>query len=162
MERTWTLSPADQELVDRISKERQARNERARVRDARIGPRDSVEYHRMGFAGELAFCRMHDIPPDLDTTPRKGSSDCRLNGESVDVKTTDYIDGRLVVKTTKEAMASAWYALMIMDWPTFRFIGMVRAADLFKPEYLRDHGYGVTYSMDQWAVAEISRVREER
>jgi len=146
-----TLTDAEQRIVRWIARQRQGANGAAGVVDRQVaGTLSGDDVHTIGFGGELAFCKLFNVYPDLDTRPRRGGADCDRLGESIDVKTTRHPNGKLLVFARKLELASDCYALMIADWPAFRFVGFVRAADVFRPEhYEPDRLGGPTYVVAQ-------------
>jgi len=94
----------------------------------------------MDYVGaELAFCKLHNIYPDL-THDTFRSSDCTLsNGETVDVKQAPGDNHRLLckVEATKDHIRQGkelpdWYALMVGIMPKYKFVGFMAASDLLQ------------------------------
>ena len=87
-----------------------------------------------GFGAELAFCRLFNTKFDMGTNQYENhfnKNDTVLNtGESVDVKTTKYKSGRLLVRLGKEKKKVDLYCLMIGEFPTFEFKGFARYDDI--------------------------------
>jgi len=147
---TVTLSPDEERIAQWVAHQRQARNDLARVVDTRASTTTSSEgIHLQGFRAELAFCKLFNVYPDFDTTPRRGSSDCARWGESIDVKSTTHTHGKLICFARKRELASDVYALLVDDGPAFRFVGFTRATELFTDAHLTDLGRGPTYTMTQ-------------
>lgn len=146
---TITLNDAEQRIARWVGTQRQAANDASHVPDARRADASSADVHINGFGAELAFCKLFNVYPDFDIQPRRGGADCSRFGEAVDVKATTYQDGRLLALPHKTALAADVYALLVVAWPEFRFVGFARAAELFVPERLTNLGRGPTYAMQQ-------------
>lgn len=92
------------------------------------------EYEAMG--GEMAFCKLHNLWPEIDPETI-GVEDCKLpNNLRVDVKTTDCPTGRLLVKAIAHAEDQDVFALMIVKWPHYRYAGLILAAEMLREERL--------------------------
>ena len=152
------IALSDHEL--RIAREtgelRAEANKRAGTVDGNVTDYSPPDAHTIGVAGELAFCKLCNIYPDFEVSVRRGSADCQRLGESVDIKSTEYQTGRLLVRPTKRLVGTEVYALMTFKWQTgepaprwFRFRGFARADDLFTPERLRFFGRCDNYVMEQ-------------
>lgn len=99
-----------------------------------------------GFCGELAFCKIFNCYPDLSVMAQSCAQgtdrgDVKLNGFTIDVKTTKYPNGRLIARRHKKINGD-FFALMVGDLPTFEFKGFMRQEELLRPERLVDF-YGV-------------------
>lgn len=141
------LTDHEQRIAKWIARERQASNERAGVVDRKVTPNYSaLGIHEIGFGGELAFCKLFNLYPDFEIGPRRGSVDCERFGETIDVKTR--AGGDLLVLPRKATLAANVYALMIVDWPRFQFVGFARGEDIFRTP-LVDLGYGPTHAIPQ-------------
>jgi hypothetical protein len=153
------LTPAEQRIVRFIARERSDANRRERVADGRIGPQSSEATDLIGFAAELAFCRLFNCYPDLDTRTRSGSVDCTRFGQAIDVKGTTYPNGRLLAVPKKGVLEADVYALILVDWAygdeaseiVCQFAGFAHARDLLSN--LGDLGHGPTCVMAQAQLA---------
>jgi hypothetical protein len=119
-----------------------------KVRDAKIGEQHGVDGDQLGILGELAFCKLMNVWPDLGLSPRSGSADAVVKGYRWDVKTTNRKDGRLL-STLKGNPDVDLYALAIIDGDTALFPGWAKAEDLHNEKCVRDLGHGPGYVMDQ-------------
>ncbi len=148
------LNEAEQRIALWVAKKRMSENKSANVVDRKMGPQDDEDANRNGFGAELAFCKMFNVYPDFSTQPRSGSSDCERFGQSVDVKSTTYPNGRLVAIPRKKELASDMYALLVCVWPEYTFVGFASAAELLSEKRLTDLGHGPTYAMNQDELTE--------
>jgi len=143
------LCPSEQRIVKWIAANRSLANRNGNVSNGRIGPQSDEVTDLNGFGAELAFCKIFNCYPDFSISTRSGSSDCELRGETVDVKTTTYASGKLLAVIGKRELASDFYALMICDFPKFRFCGFAHKSELLAEGKLTDLGHGPTYAMAQ-------------
>jgi len=118
------------------------------VRDAKIGKQNGVDGDQLGILGELAFCQMHNVWPDIGLTPRSGSPDAVVKGYRWDVKTTSVQSGRLLA-TLKENPDVDAYALAIVDGEKVTFPGWAWKSDLINKDRVGDLGHGKGYVMQQ-------------
>lgn len=118
------------------------------VQSARDRGQTDTDVDENGFIGEFAFCKHHNIFPDITAIPRKGSPDCILNGIRVDVKATKYKNGRLQVKGINTDVDV--FALAIIEDMTVTFPGFITAKNLYVDENIIDEGFDdVTYAVEQ-------------
>ena len=153
------LTDAEVGIAKWIARKRYESNRTAGVVDAKVGPQSTTETDEIGVGAEIAFCKLCNVYPDLEVRPRRGSADCVRFGESVDVKATRYANGKLLAVRRKAVLAADVYALLIVEWPKFRFAGFARGADLLRPERLLQSGVGyaipqseLTYDQIPWGV----------
>lgn len=156
-----TLTAGDQAIVRRIAAERYTTNRASAVKDRSIC--GSVDIDLNGFGGEVAFCRLYDIEPDFSIQPRSSASgtdygDCILNGKRVDVKTTEWPNGRLIAPRWKRIDVD-YFVLMVGAFPTYECRGFIAASDLIRPERLMDLGRGPTYAASQ---SDLILTRQQR
>lgn len=123
-----------------------ARN--AGVRDAKIGPQSGLEGDQDGILGELAFCQLMNVWPDLGLSPRSGSADALVQDKRVDIKTTRHRSGRLLA-TLKGNPDVDIYVLAIIGDDAVHFPGYALKQELINENRIRDLGHGAGYVMDQ-------------
>lgn len=119
-----------------------------KVRDAKMGDQHGVDGDQVGILGELAFCRLMNVWPDIGLTPRSGSADAIVKGYRWDVKTTTVKNGRLL-STLKHNPDVDLYALAIIDGDTVIFPGYATAEELHHETRIKNLGHGEGYVMDQ-------------
>src|SRR4030067_307352 len=84
------LSALEQRLCRHVAEARNEANRQAQVTNAKVGDRSDVEVNFEGVSGEVAFCRLFNIYPDLTVQPRSSrrgtdTGDARLpSGHTVD------------------------------------------------------------------------------
>jgi hypothetical protein len=122
------------------------------VADRKIGKQSGLEGDQDGFLGELAFCQLMNVCPDLGLTPRSGSADAVVERDgkkfNFDVKTTRVLTGRLLA-TKKLNEDVDIYCLAIIDGDEVKFPGYALAEDLCREENLTDLGHGKGYALKQ-------------
>ena len=124
----YTLTESEQLIAKFVAEQRTANNRNAGTVNMRKSEMSDFEIDLQGFGGELAFCRMANVFPDLTVHNRSASKgedqgDCVFNGQRIDVKTSKKADAALWVPVRKIGTADA-YALMTGTFPTFRLVGM--------------------------------------
>lgn len=148
-ERVVVLTDAEQRIATWVAKVRQDTNRAAGVQEQKVGPQSAMAINVNGVGAEIAFCKLFNLYPDLDTRPRRGSADCERFGETIDVKATEYAHGELLAVRGKSVLAADVYALFVVRWPRFQFAGFARGDDLLRPERLTDKGHGPTFAIAQ-------------
>lgn len=143
------LNEAERKLARYLARERHARNRQRGTVNARIGPQDDEQTDLEGIAAEIAFAKLMNVYPDtqLEVCERADAYTTRLGG--VDVKTTTYPRGQLLVRPTKAQHPADSYALMVGTFPRYAFVGWVSASEIMRPENLKDLGHGETYALPQ-------------
>lgn len=130
---TCTLTNIEQKLCVHMAKSRQRMNrEQGAVNKKKNKTMTPYRTELLGFAGEIAYCRILNIYPDLQYSSRR-IEDAKLHdGRLVDVKTTRY-DPRytpsLMLEESK-APGACIYALVVANYPRFRYAGYATEAML--------------------------------
>jgi len=146
-----TLSDEEVRIAAWIGRRRSEVARAAGIPDYKVRPgnRSGVEVDIDGFGAELAFCKLVNVYPDLSPQPKSGGADCLVVGSYVDVKSRRQPnDDLLVIARPGKQTGIDWYALMIVNWPTFRFAGAIQTLDLVRQPVV-DLGYGPTYAVPQ-------------
>lgn len=148
-----TLNQTEQRIATWVAKCRYQSNREKGVKNRKVSDEDWFIIDRQGIASEMAFCKLFNIYPDFSTEIRSGGHDCILhNGETVDVKSTVYPNGKLLVSKSKKEIdnGASVYVLMIGTYPTYKFAGWAYKEDVFREECIEDFaGKGETYVMRQ-------------
>lgn len=146
------LSSTEQTICKAIAKKRFSSNRKNGVENKRIGDQSDEFTDLNGFGAEFAFCKIFNVMPDFSIEPRKSDEfdyDCKLyDGIKVDVKTTKYKTGRLLVAKWKSS-GSDVFALMIGEFPKYEFKGFCSREKAMSEKYLKDMGHGEAYFVDQ-------------
>lgn len=98
----------------------------------------------VGAQSEVAVAKMLNLYPDTDVA-NLGLFDLVLGGKKIEVKTTNYVRGNLLVPIYKLADRADIYILTVSQVPVFTAVGFALDTDLFCYENIVDLGYGRTY-----------------
>ena len=148
---TVTLNKGEQEIAKKIAKERYESSRAAGVYNAKKGDQSNEFTDLEGISGEIAFCKMFNVYPDMDSkvvTQLDDIGDCTYRGYQVDVKTTSYENGKLICATWKNDKVDM-YALMVGTFPTYSFRGFASAKTLKQQSNIVDLGKGKVYAIEQ-------------
>jgi hypothetical protein len=144
------LTDAEQRLAKFIALKRFERNRHDGTIDRKIGPQSNEFTDLVGIGAEIAFCKIFNVYPDMQIEKRNSCDAIICGGVSVDVKTTKYKNGKLLVALwKKERNPPDMYALMVGEMPRFVFVGFIKNNDLFVDNRIIDLGYGPTYFCEQ-------------
>jgi hypothetical protein len=122
----------------------------------------SVDLHTMnlnGFGAELAFCRLVGVEFDFSTNEKDNhflNVDCTLeDGRKIDVKSTPYHTGKLIVRLGKEDAVVDIFALMTGEFPNFCFRGWATYEETIKDYNIQNLGWGDAYGLEQGELTSI-------
>ena len=119
----------------------------------------NIKIHVDGFAGELAFCRLHNCWPDLSIGRTEPGDAVCAGGIVVDVKTRDQ-DWDLIVMPGKRGYDDAVdvFALMIGSFPgPYKFAGVMGRTELIQDHRIRRLGNGKeSYLAKQSELVDLS------
>ena len=154
-----TLNEAEQRLTEYVSKKRIAYHQH---REQTVADKyehwkvTQEETDREGFGGEIAYCKLVNLYPDLDTNLSTPDYDCiSCNGEKIDVKTTKYRNGHLIVPVNKITHPADKYVLVTGEFPVYNIVGQCGAERLFMEENIRDFGKGPGYTLCQNKLEDV-------
>ncbi len=145
------LSEAEMRLVRYLAKRKGELSLENELEDRKVGNQSNEETDLEGIGGELAFCKLFNIYPDLSLELKAGDrdrGDAVLLGHYVDVKTTSYSSGRLLVVPWKKGEME-FFALMTGKFPVYQFRGLASREELMQESNLTNLGYGSTYALSQ-------------
>jgi len=155
-----TLNEAEVRLAKFLGKHRRKNGEKG-ILDRQIGKQDKLFIDVNGMGGEIAVARYLNVYPDTSISPRSGGHDLVFRDRRVDVKTTEYMGGRLLAAKHKDHCAAEIYVLVIGSLPTYTIVGWTTAAQLLRESMLKDLGHGQGYAMDRgdlfpmWSIYSI-------
>ena len=147
-----TLNDAEQRLATYIAKGRYNNARDNGVIDGKMGDQSNWQTDLEGIAAEIAFCRHMNLYPDLkiDTPDNLPVHDAISHkGALIDVKSTQYPNGRLLAVLGKANKRCDVYALVTGTFPTYRIVGWVTQGELFNDENIIDLGHGKGYALEQ-------------
>jgi hypothetical protein len=142
------LSNIEQAIAKSIARLRHQNARDKGIKNSKIGSQSNEETDLEGIGAELAFCKMFNIYPDLQVDHLPEEDALLRTGQKVDVKTTKYERGHLIVALWKKHKMDL-YSLMVGKFPLYRFAGVIPAEKVFLPSNLKNFGYGNSYAVKQ-------------
>lgn len=149
------LTNIEQRLAKYVGESRFRANRKLGVVDEKIGPQSNAETDIESVGAEIAFCKAHNLYPDLQLEERLLADATLHNGMTVDIKQTKLTNGRLLVRTTKIEKRCDVYVLLTGMLPEYVIAGGYPGDMLFDDANLIDLGYGPTYGITQnrlWSI----------
>lgn len=150
-----TLSKMEQYVCKFIAQMRHKNNRLKGVTNAKIGNQSDWQTDLEGFGAEFAFCMGFNVFPDFSVQVRSSQRGEDAQGDAilpgglvVDIKSTQYDDGRLLAARWKEPEVDL-YALMTGVFPEYTFRGFMLQQELLQEKRLTDLGHGKGYVADQ-------------
>ena len=139
-----SLTTAERKLAHFIARNRNGNNRYFNITNLKISAADPAEVDFEGICGEIAFCKLFNVYPDLDTDhePPHPLHDCVIPpppGFRIDVKTTKYETGKLLVDARKKGKVGGvdYYALMTGSFPgPYTFRGLIAREHIIQPQKL--------------------------
>jgi sporulation protein YlmC with PRC-barrel domain len=146
-----TLNTAEQRLAKFVAKERHRHNRLNGITNRRMGPQSDEQTDLEGMAAEIAFAKYVNVYPDLDVDCDEYlTHDAVLHdGTRVDVKSTRYPNGRLIVVPWKDVDAVDAYVLVVGTFPSYRIAGAIESYRLIRPHRMKDLGHGKVFVATQ-------------
>lgn len=140
-------------VAEIIGKMRQIVDDVCSIKDGKF-KRDVSPHrvHALAMIAEIAWAKWQNVFPCLSLIPRSGTADNVTRGRKVDIKATDRLDGRLLVMLNKTLADADIYVLAIVADNVVDFVGYATAQDVFRPENIKDLGYGPTYVIERSAL----------
>ena len=160
---TISLCTAERKLAHFVARNRNRNNRSFNRISLKISESDQATVDLEGVCGELAFCKLFNAYPDLDTDrpPPHPLFDCMVDGLRIDVKTTRWETGKLIVDARKgrKTRGVDYYALMTGQFPgPYTFRGFIARERLIVPSRL---GTLAHYQEYQSYIAEQSELTDE-
>lgn len=142
-------------LVDYMARVRSEYSRKDGLIDMKVSSDTNLAIDTLGAGGELAYCRLMNVYPDLDPHTLN-IADCVLHdgsagGTLVDVKTTSNPEGKLYVAPWKRGKVDL-FVLMVANPPTFTYRGSLRSDDMIAPHRLKPCRNGEAYVAEQWEL----------
>ena len=154
------LTESEARIVEWLAAQRSCSARKNNIKDAKIGPQNSLQIDIDGLKGEFAFAKLFNLWPDLQIG-RRSIHDVESCIGGIDIKTTRYRTGRLLASRKKLEIPSVWYALMwLEDDKTVHCVGAAPASELLNESRLKDLGRGVGYAMEQAELIPPHRLKE--
>ena len=161
---TVSLTYAERKLAHFLAKHRNGNNRHFNVVNLKVSASDAATVDLEGMCGEIAFCKLFNVYPDMDVDrpPPHPLHDCVLpGGERIDVKTTKYETGKLLVdcrKNSKKTSGVDFYALMIGTFPgPYSFRGFIAREKIIQEDRIGLLGGCKSYMADQYELTESAK-----
>lgn len=120
------------------------------VVDQQMGKQSPWEIDMYGMIGEYCVAKHFNWCPDLTVSIRHGGKDLEtFSGRSIDVKSTNYKNGRLLCTLGKASDPCDIYVLVITDDEGGTIAGWAKKEDIFLEKNKIDLGHGVGYAIQQ-------------
>ena len=142
------LNEAEQRLCKFLAKQRFANARNKKIKNSKIGKQSDEFTDLNGIGGEMSFCKKFNCYPDLEIaawSSHEDNGDVIYKGKKIDVKTTKYSTGRLLVVTWKKETVD-YYALIVGEFPDYEFKSH---KETINKNNIKDLGYGETYAVEQ-------------
>ena len=115
-----------------------------------MGDQSNEETDLEGFGAELAFCKLMNIYPDLETGNNLPPYDCVSRfGVTIDVKTTKYPKGHLLATLKKKNNPPDKYVLMVGEFPEYQIVGEIGADEFLQDSNIGNLGKGDGFMLTQ-------------
>jgi hypothetical protein len=126
------LNPTEARVVELVSAER--------IKHCREIYATSTIYHKAGaleneiksYGAEVAYCKMFNCYPTFDPKRFSFFDAVRHDGLLVDVKETERVGGRVLVKHKERKGDPDLYALFISEYPNYRYAGEISAKEVLQ------------------------------
>lgn len=142
------LNETEQRLCQFLAKKRSIHNDSVGAVATTYGDLDRSHAELNSLGGELAFCKAFNLYPDLEFDCYGTEDAITHQGFRVDVKTTEWKNGKLMVKAIDRDNCDL-YALMIGTFPKYTVAGFSSSAELFKESNLDFSLPHPAYTMEQ-------------
>jgi hypothetical protein len=146
-----TLSEYEQEIAKMCAEKRSKNNRRHNVKNNNFTAYSDFEVDLQGFGGEMAFCKLFKLYPDMEIgvrSAKEDKGDCTLDGFRIDVKTSRNDNGNLFVGINKQPTVYA-YALMTGLFPQFTFRGFILTSDMMSTNRVTKMPGGICFKAEQ-------------
>ena len=148
-----SMTPSETAIAQVLAVMRNTNARHNNVTDKQVSKQSPIEIDRDGVLSEMAFGKAFNLYPDLAVkSTRSGVDLVGKNGNRIDVKSTRYKAGRLIIHIDKPLDEVDIYALAIVDGDNVDLVGYIKAIDAMKKENIKDLGYGDVYVIEQDAL----------
>lgn len=155
------LAESEQKIVKFLAQGREKNSRAKNYKNRKVGRQDQEQTELEGMGAELAAAKILNVCPDLDNS-RASIHDFIFNGYTVDVKTTKYFNGKLILPLNKNKNNSCeYYILMVGEFPRYRFIGAAKNTDLINDKNIGSLGYDKIYMLEQSQLKNLEEFLDE-
>lgn len=165
-----TLNDSELNLAKRIANERYQNNRDEDVENQKIGPQSDYVTDLNGMVAEIAVAKELNVFPDLKIETGAGGTDMRYKHLTLDIKGTEYDDGKLLAPTWKQHRAHAdVFLLVTIDWPSeeyeespeLKMRGWEEAEEFFQTKHVINLGYGPTFGIEQEDLRPMEELKNQ-
>lgn len=150
------MTPSETAIAQMLAVMRNTNARQNKVVDKQVGKQNPIEIDRDGVLSEMAFGKVFNLYPDLAVTPTRSGVDLvGRNGKRIDVKSTRYRMGRLIIHIDKPVGEVDIYAFAIVDGDAVDLVGYIKTEDAMRQENIKDLGYGDVYVIEQDALTKF-------
>jgi hypothetical protein len=147
------MTPSESAIAQILAVMRNTNARHNNVVDKQVGKQSPIEIDRDGVLSEMAFGKAFNLYPDLAVKQTRSGVDLvGKNGKRIDVKSTRYKAGRLIIHIDKPLDEVDIYALAIVDGDNVDLVGYIKTEDAMRKENIKDLGYGDVYVIEQDAL----------
>jgi len=146
-----TLTKEEREIAKLIAERRIEAGNASGFYRGKMSDLDDLKMNYEGMMGEIAFCKLFNSYPDFEVKARRSKDDqgdCVYKGNKVDVKSTKYHRGKLLVTIWNHGNCDL-FCLFTGEDGEYTFKGFCKKEDMLRKERIIDLGYGKTYAMNQ-------------
>ena len=149
--RTIILNDAERRLVNYISRQKEKFYEEKDIQPFLHTHRTANRYqhYNEAFGAEFAFCILHNVYPPTDIVEFDHWDVVVPGVGNVDIKSTELMDGRLIINKKKRNTRANAFALMVGTFPRYVFAGWMWVKDAIKRHHIKNLGYGQCYAIEQ-------------
>ena len=161
------LNTFEREFANAMGDARTEYHKRNRTKPSKIGWQGQNFIVRNGAAGEVIFGKKYNYYPDTSDAPKKIDFYFRLASGyvlTIDVKTTEYFSGKLLVPKCKQVSDVDCYVLVTGQDQIFRIIGWMHTIDVFRPEKLKNpcrFGGELCYCIEQKYLEPMNTLKHQ-
>ena len=141
------LNSNEQKIAVLIAEQRYKTNREMGIKNRKAGSQSTYQTEVEGVGGELAFGKAFNLYPDFSTT--RGDYDLKIVDTTIDLKTTHYFTGRLIVPTTKKISDCDVYVLVVGEMPNYTIVGWLQSQHIINDEHRGNVGTGPVYLAEQ-------------
>jgi|TARA_B110000967_G_C18757704_1_gene496196 hypothetical protein len=152
-----SLSNNEQRLAKFIARSRYENARTNNIQDVKISNQSNEEIDLEGFGAELAYCKLMNLYPDLETGGSLPNFDCISRyGATIDVKTTKYKKGHLLATLKKKNNPPDKYVLIVGEFPNYQIVGEIGSDEFLQDNNIKNLGRGRGYALSQIKLNSIT------
>lgn len=146
------LNEAEQVLARHLAKARYHNARNQGIADLKMGNQSNEFTDLEGISAEIAVAKFLKVYPDTEIANQGEMPPYDLlsrTGVTIDVKTTKYRNGKLLVTLKKNPNDCQRYILCVGEFPIYTIVGYADSEQIFREENIADLGHGKGYVLSQ-------------